>query len=91
MKGRAAVCMPPLKRSIAQAGRSKDPYLYERPLRRVRAQRAGRARHPGRLPPARRAAMKESKGKTKKAGAPKANASQPSQKGLTDSPAKPKK
>ncbi len=32
--------------------------------------------------------MKESKGKTKKAQAPKANASQPSQKGLAPAPGK---
>ena len=37
------------------------------------------------------AAMKESKGKTKKEQAPKANAAQPSQKGLAAAPPKPKK
>jgi hypothetical protein len=37
------------------------------------------------------AAMKESKGKPKKAATPKANASNPSLKGLPEGPAKPKK
>lgn len=35
--------------------------------------------------------MKEPKGKPKKAQPPKANASQPSQKGMAAAPAKPKK
>jgi hypothetical protein len=37
------------------------------------------------------AAMKESKGKPKKAASPKANASNPSLKGLPEGPVKPKK
>lgn len=43
------------------------------------------------LDPNQELAMKEPKGKPKKAQPPKANAAQPSQKGMAAAPAKPKK
>ena len=83
--------MPPLKRSIARVGRSERRHVHVHNVLRRRALRRGRARTADRLWPAGLEAMKESKGKAKKAQAPKANASQPSLKHMPPLGGKPKK